>query len=305
MSHQLTLKQPIEAVGVGVHTGEKVYLTLRPAPVDTGIIFRRIDLDPVVEIPAVLQYVGDTSLCTCLSREGVRIATVEHLLSAFSAFGIDNAYVDVTAAELPIMDGSAAPFVYLIKSAGIQVQSALKRYIRIMQSVRVEEGDKWAAFSPYEGFQVQCEIEFEHPVIRASNQVAVFDAGEHSYEHTVSRARTFGFLSQYEAIRQRNMALGASLENAVVLDEFRVLNQDGLRDPDEFAKHKLLDMMGDVYLLGHALIGKVVGHKSGHTLNSRLLAALLAEESAYEWVTFPEGRAPLCSVLAAQPVVSV
>jgi len=288
MVRQRTLKNRVKATGVGVHTGEKVYLTLRPAAPNTGIVFRRVDLDPVVEIPASVEYISDTSLCTCLAKNGVRVGTVEHLLSALSAFGIDNLYVDVTSSEIPIMDGSSGPFVFLLQSAGILEQDELKKFIKIKKKVVVEDGDKMASIEPYSGFKVSCGIDFDHPVFKKTSQTATLDFSSSSYVKEISRARTFGFLSQYEAIRQQNLALGASLDNAIVLDEFKVLNQDGLRYPDEFVKHKILDVVGDMYLLGHSLIGAFTGIKSGHTLNSQLLQKLLSEESAWEVVTFKD-----------------
>lgn len=286
MINQRTLKNVVRATGVGVHTGEKVYLTLRPAPANVGIIFRRVDLDPVVEIPAGVCHIGDTSLCTCLAKGNTRIGTVEHLLSALAAFGIDNLYVDVTSSELPIMDGSSAPFVFLIKSAGIQEKNVLKKFMRIKETVEVRDGDKYAAIKPYDGFKVSFEIDFKHPIFKSGPQFATLDFSSTSYEKEVSRARTFGFLSQYEQIRKMNLALGASLDNAIVLDDYKVLNEDGLRYPDEFVKHKILDVIGDLYLLGHSVIGEFVGSKSGHSLNSRLLTALLKRKDAWEIVTF-------------------
>ena len=288
---QRTLKTTIHATGVGVHTGDKVYLTLRPAPVNTGIIFVRVDCSPAVEIPAHSLFVGDTSLCTSLVKEGVRISTVEHLLSALAGLGIDNLYVEVTAPELPIMDGSAAPFVFLIQSAGIVEQHAPKRFIRIKKKVKVAHNDKWASIEPFNGFKVDFTIEFNHPVISDDVQHVVVDFSSLSYVKEVSRARTFGFLSDYELIRKQNLALGASLDNAVVLDEYKILNQDGLRYKDEFARHKILDVIGDLYLMGHSVIGKFKGYKSGHMMNSMLLTKLLADQDAYEIVTFEKDAA--------------
>jgi len=288
MIKQRTLKNAIRATGVGLHTGEKVYLTLRPAPVDTGIVFRRVDLDPPVAIPARAEHVGDTTLSTSLVRDGVRVATVEHLLSAFAGLGIDNAYVDLSASEVPIMDGSAGPFVFLIRSAGIVEQPAPKRFIRIKKPVRVEDGDKWAAFEPFEGFKVAFAIAFDHPVFRSGRQEAVVDFSTTSFVKEVSRARTFGFLRDIERLQAQRLALGGSLDNAVVVDDYRILNEDGLRYEDEFVKHKVLDAIGDLYLLGHSLIGAFYGYKSGHALNNRLLRALMADASAWEEVTFEE-----------------
>ncbi len=293
MIKQRTLKNIIRATGIGVHTGEKVYLTLRPAPIDTGIIFVRADLDPAVEIPARSEFVGDTSLCTCLVKDNVRIATVEHLLSALAGLGIDNLYVEVTAPELPIMDGSAGPFVFLIQSAGVVEQNAPKKFIRIKKKVRVKHEDKWVCMEPYNGFQVDFSIEFDHPVISDDTQDLLLDFSSSSYVKEVSRARTFGFLSDYEYIRKQNLALGASLDNAVVLDEYKILNQDGLRYKDEFVKHKILDVIGDLYLMGYSVIGRFKGYKSGHMMNSMLLSKLMADESAYEVVTFEEDAADM------------
>lgn len=290
---QRTLRHDICAVGVGLHTGEKVYLTLRPAPVDTGIVFRRVDLDPVVELPARAENVGDTRLSTSLGMGKAQVSTVEHLLSAMAGLGIDNAIVDVTAPEVPIMDGSASPFVFLLQSAGIKEQSASKKFIRIKKSVRVEDGDKWAKLEPFEGFKVSLELDYKHPVLKSSNLSATLDFSSTSYVKEVSRARTFGFMSDYEWLRANNLALGGSLDNAVVLDEFRVMNEDGLRYKDEFVKHKILDAVGDLSLLGRSLIGEFSGYKSGHTLNNVLLRTLLADESAWEEVTFAEDEAPI------------
>lgn len=294
MVRQRTLKNIIRATGVGVHTGEKVYLTLRPAPVNTGVVFRRTDLEPVLEIPALAKYIGDTSLCTCLTREDTRIGTVEHLLSALAGMGIDNVYVDLTSPELPIMDGSAGPFVFLIQSAGIEEQNALKRFIRIKREVSVKVDDKFVKVEPYDGFKVSFGIDFDHPLFDDTNQKAEFNFSGSAYMKEVSRARTFGFLSDYEYIRKNNLARGASLDNAIVLDEFKVLNQDGLRYPNELVKHKILDVVGDLYLLGNSMIGSFTGYKSGHALNSQLLQKLLSEQDAWEVVTFDnQDRAPV------------
>ena len=300
MIKQRTLKNVIRATGVGLHTGEKVYLTLRPAAPDSGIIFRRVDLDEPVEIPATPENVGDTTLSTTLIKDGVRISTVEHLLSAMAGLGIDNAYVDLNAAEVPIMDGSAGPFVFLIQSAGIEEQNAPKRFIRIKKSVKVEDGDKWVNFEPFDGFKVAFTIDFDHPAFKEGSQIAEVDFSTTSFVREVSRARTFGFMNQIEQLRANNLALGGSLDNAVVVDDYRVLNEDGLRYVDEFVKHKILDSIGDLYLLGHSLIGSFCGHKSGHALNNELLRALLAQEDAWEEVTFEdESTAPISF---AQPV---
>ena len=286
MIRQRTLKNVIRATGVGLHTGEKIYLTLRPAPVDTGIVFCRVDLGDVVQIPARPEYVGDTRLSTTLVRGDVRISTVEHLLSAMAGLGIDNAYVDLSAAEVPIMDGSAGPFVFLIQSAGIEEQNAAKRFIRIKKPVEVKHEDKIARFVPFDGFKVGFTIEFNHPVFKTDTQHAEIDFSTTSFVKEVSRARTFGFMHEIEQLRERQLALGGSLDNAVVLDDYRVLNEDGLRYRDEFVKHKILDAIGDLYLLGHSLIGAFDGFKSGHALNNELLRALIADETAWEEVTF-------------------
>lgn len=288
MIKQRTLKNIIRAMGVGLHTGQKVFLTLKPAPVDTGIVFRRVDLDPVVEIPARTENVGDTLLSTTLVKDGVRVSTVEHLLSAMAGLGIDNVIVEVSASEVPIMDGSAGPFVFLLQSAGILEQTAAKRFLRIKRKVTVNDGDKWASLEPFDGFKVSFTLDYNHPVLKNSVQEATLDFSTTSYVKEVSRARTFGFLSEYEWLRANNLALGGSLNNAIVLDDYRVINEDGLRYDDELVKHKILDAVGDMYLLGTGLIGAFRGFKSGHTLNNKLLQKLLAKESAYEIVTFED-----------------
>ena len=287
---QRTLKNTIRATGVGLHTGQKIYLTLRPAPTNCGIVFRRTDLPDPVEIKAHPDSVGDTSLSTTLVKDGVRISTVEHLLSALAGLGIDNAYIDVSAAEVPIMDGSAAPFVFLIQSAGITEQPASKRFLRIKRSVCIEDGDKWARFDPYEGFKVAFSIDFDHPVFHGGGHRAELDFSSTSFLKEVSRARTFGFMREIESLHANNLALGGSLDNAIVLDDFRVINDEGLRYEDEFVKHKILDAIGDLYLLGHSLVGSFSAHKSGHALNNRLLRALLAETTAWELVTYNQRR---------------
>ncbi len=301
MVRQCTLKNVIRATGVGLHTGKKVYLTLQPAAVNTGIIFRRVDLDPVVEIPAHAENVGDTMMSTSLTKDGVSISTVEHLLSAFAGLGIDNAYVDVSAAEVPIMDGSAGPFVFLIQSAGIEEQGAAKEFIRIKKPIVVEDGDKSARFEPFEGFKVSFSIEFDHPFFEESSKFASIDFSSTSFVKEVSRARTFGFLKDTEALREKKLVLGGSLNNAVVVDDYRVLNEDGLRYDDEFVKHKILDAIGDLYLLGHSLIGAFEGNKSGHALNNKLLRALLANQDAWELVSFTEQEKSPISFLQALP----
>lgn len=295
MIRQRTLKNVIRATGVGLHTGEKVYLTLRPATANTGIVFRRVDLPEPVLIEASSQNVGETTLSTTLEKNGVRVSTVEHLLSALAGLGIDNAYIDVSAAEVPIMDGSAGPFVFLIQSAGVEEQAAPKRFIRIKRPLRVQDGDKWASFEPYEGFKVTFTIDFDHPAFRDENKTASIDFSSTSFVKEVSRARTFGFMRDIEALRQRRLALGGSLDNAIVVDNYRVLNEEGLRYADEFVKHKILDAIGDLYLLGHSLIGSFTGYKSGHGLNNQLLRELLAQQDAWESVTFAEDEPmPIC-----------
>ena len=288
MIYQKTLRNAVRAKGVGLHSGEQVFLTLRPAPPDTGITFRRVDLDPPVAIAAKLANVGDTRLSTALSSDGVRISTVEHLLSAFSGLGIDNAIVDLNAAEVPIMDGSAGPFVFLIQSAGVEEQYAPKRFLRILRSVEVKSGDKWARFTPYEGFKVGFTIDFNHPLFRGSSRQSEIDFGKTSFVREVSRARTFGFMKDIEKLRENQLALGGSLNNAIVLDDYRVVNDDGLRYRDEFVKHKVLDAVGDLYLLGYSLIGAFTGYKSGHALNNCLLRELVRQQGAWEIVTFQD-----------------
>ena len=290
MINQRTLKNVIRATGVGIHTGEKVFMTLRPAAVNTGIVFRRTDLDPAVEVPAFATNVGDTSMNTTLEVDGVRVSTVEHLMSAFAGLGIDNAYVDLSNAEVPIMDGSAGPFVFLIQSAGIEEQSAAKRFIRVREPVEVRRDDKWARFDPYDGFRVSFKIDFNHPVFRSHQSFASVDFSTTSYLKEIARARTFGFMRDIEMLRERNLVLGGSMDNAVVLDDYRVLNEDGLRYEDEFVKHKVLDAIGDLYLLGHGLIGAFSGYKSGHELNNLLLRTLLEQPAAWEEVTFDDSE---------------
>jgi UDP-3-O-[3-hydroxymyristoyl] N-acetylglucosamine deacetylase len=294
MIKQRTLKNVIRATGVGLHTGKKVLLTLRPATANTGIIFRRVDLDPTVEIPAKPKYVGDTSLSTTLVKDNIRISTVEHLLSALAGFGIDNVFVDLTADEVPIMDGSAGPFVFLIQSAGIAEQNVAKEFLRIKEKVRVERDGKWAMFEPFDGFKVGFSIEFDHPVFNQNNCHAEIDFSTTSFVKEVSRARTFGFMRDVELLQQKNLVLGGSLDNAVVVDDYRILNEDGLRYADECVKHKILDAIGDLYLLGHSLIGAFKGHKSGHALNNTLIRELLLNEDAWELVSFEtEYKAPI------------
>ncbi len=286
MIKQRTPKKVIQATGVGLHSGEKVLLTLHPAPINTGIVFRRTDLSPVVEIPATYDNVCDTLLCTTLQHDGVKVATVEHLLSALAGLGIDNAYVDINAPELPIMDGSAAPFVFLIQSAGIKEQNAAKRFIRILKPVRLEENGKSVQFLPFDGYKVSFQIDFEHPVFTGKPQSAEFNFSTTSYVKQVCRARTFGFLSDYEKLRENDLAKGGSLDNAIVVDDYRVLNEDGLRFDHELVMHKVLDAIGDLYLLGSGLIGAFEGFKSGHELNNKLLRELMKHEEAWEYTYF-------------------
>ena len=303
MIKQRTLKNVIRATGVGIHSGEKVFMTLRPAAVDSGIVFRRVDLKEPVEIVARAEHVGDTSLSTTLTRGDVRIMTVEHLLSALAGLGIDNAYVDLSAPEVPIMDGSAGPYVFLIQSAGIEEQNAAKRFIRIKKSIRVEDGDKWARFEPFDGFKVGFTIDFNHPIFTRSTSSAEIDFSTTSFVKEVSRARTFGFMKDIEMLRDRKLVLGGSMDNAIVLDDYRILNEDGLRYEDEFVKHKILDAIGDLYLLGRSLIGAFYGYKSGHQLNNQLLRTLLADHTAWEEVTFDDpADAPISYAHPAQAV---
>ncbi|MDB5902603.1 MAG: lpxC [Betaproteobacteria bacterium] len=286
MIYQRTLKNVIRATGVGLHTGEKVYLTLRPAAADTGIVFRRIDLAEPVDIKAEPYAVGDTRLSSCLQKDGVRVSTVEHLMSALAGLGVDNVYVDLTAGEVPIMDGSAGPFVFLLQSAGIEEQKATKKFIRVLKTVEVRSGDKWVRFDPYNGFKLDLAIDFNHPVLERTRQSVTIDFSTTSYVKEVSRARTFGFMQDVEMMRAQGLGLGGSLDNAIVMDEYRVLNSDGLRYDDEFVKHKVLDAIGDLYLLGHPLIGAFSGYKSGHALNNALLRSLLEQREAWEYVRF-------------------
>jgi UDP-3-O-[3-hydroxymyristoyl] N-acetylglucosamine deacetylase len=286
MLRQRTLKTLVSASGVGLHTGRKARISLRPAPADTGIVFRRVDLASPTDIPARADLVGDTRLASCLMRGEAKVHTVEHLMSALGGLGIDNAYIDLDAPEVPIMDGSAAPFVLLIQQAGIVEQAAPKRFLRVTRRVQVTDGDKWARLDPYDGYQLSFSIEFKHPVIERSTQSVSVDFAEASYLKEIARARTFGFMHEVETLRESGLALGGGLDNAVVLDEYRVLNAEGLRFADEFIRHKILDAIGDLYLLGKPLLAAFSAHKSGHALNNRLLRALLAERGALETVSF-------------------
>ncbi len=287
MIKQRTIKQAVQETGIGLHKGEKVTMTLRPAPANTGIVFRRVDLDPCVDIPAKANAVGDTMLCTCLSNnDGVSIHTVEHLASALAGLGIDNIVIEVDSHELPIMDGSASPFIFLLQSAGIEELNAPKQFIRVKKPIRVEDGDKWAELVPFDGFKVDFRIDFDHPVISQTRQHMVMDFDSASYVNEVSRARTFGFMRDLEYMNAHNLALGGSMENAVALDDFRVLNPEGLRYDDEFLKHKILDAVGDLYLCGHSIIGALNAFKTGHGLNNKLLNAMLADRTSWEFVTY-------------------
>lgn len=288
MLKQRSLKSTIRATGVGLHSGVKVTLVLRPAVPDTGIVFRRVDLDPVVEMKADPYGVGDTRMASCLEKDGAKIGTVEHLMSALAGLGIDNIYVDVDAPEIPIMDGSASPFVFLLQSAGVEEQPALKKFLRVKKAVEVVDGDKWARLEPFDGFRLTFSIRFNHPAVDQTGTEVVVDFAADSYIREVSRARTFGFTQDVEAMREQGLALGGSLDNAIVMDEYRVLNADGLRYADEFVKHKVLDAVGDLYLAGHPLLAAFTAHKSGHAMNNRLLRALLADETAWELVTFAD-----------------
>jgi len=286
MLRQRTLKSLIRASGVGLHTGQKVRMTLRPAPPETGVVFRRVDLPTPVDIPARADAVGETRLSSCLIRDGAKVYTVEHLMSALGGLGVDNVFVDLDAPEVPIMDGSASPFVLLIQQAGIEQQRAPKRFLRVTRRIEVTDGDKWARLEPYEGYRLSFSIDFRHPVIERSTQSVVIDFADNAYLKEIARARTFGFMHEVESLRESGLALGGGLENAVVLDEYRVLNAEGLRFADEFIRHKLLDAVGDLYLLGKPLLGAFSAHKSGHALNNRLLRAALAQPGALETVSF-------------------
>ncbi|MBL6750148.1 MAG: UDP-3-O-acyl-N-acetylglucosamine deacetylase [Nevskia sp.] len=304
MIRQKTLRQPVRAGGIGLHSGRKVYMSLLPAGADTGIVFRRVDLNPPREIPALARHVGETTLSSNLVLDGVKVATVEHLMSALCGLGIDNCVVELSSPEVPIMDGSAAPFVFLIQSAGIHEQQAPRRFLRVRQAVQVTDGDKWARLEPYDGFRLGFHIDFDHPLLKATAQQAVVEFSPAAYVREVSRARTFGFMREFEFLRSRSLALGASLENAVAVDEYRVLNQDGLRYDDEFVRHKILDAVGDLYLLGQPLLGAYSAFKSGHALNNKLARALLADESAWESVIFEEDRGT-SAVPGARPATAL
>ncbi len=301
MIKQRTVRNIIRAKGVGLHTGQDIYLTLRPAPVDSGIIFRRVDLDPVVEILAKAENVGETTLSSTIVSNGVKVSTVEHLLSAMAGLGIDNAYVDVSAPEVPIMDGSSGHFVFLLQSAGIHEQDAPKKFIRVKKKITVKGADKEASFMPFEGFKISFTIEFDHPVFKKRPSQASVDFSSTSFVREVSRARTFGFMQQVDELRANNLALGASLDNGIAVGDDDIVNEDGFRSDDEFVKHKMLDAIGDLYLLGYSLIGEYVGHKSGHELNNKLLLTLLADKDAWELVTFEDANSAPISYM--QPVL--
>ena len=286
MIRQRTVKSLVNAIGVGLHTGARVNLTLRPAPANTGIVFRRTDLPEPRDFIVAPERVTDTRLCSALEGNGAKVATVEHLMSALAGLGIDNLFIDLDGPEVPILDGSAAPFVYLLQSNGIETLNAAKRFIRVKKTVRVEDGDKWAEFSPHEGYTLTFRIDFDHPVFRQSAKEMRIDLATQSYVKEVSRARTFGFMNEVEYLRSHGLALGGTLDNAIVMDEFRVLNSDGLRYADEFVKHKVLDAVGDLYLTGHPILGAFTAYKSGHGLNNKLLSTLMADTTAWEWAVF-------------------
>ncbi|QET03586.1 MULTISPECIES: UDP-3-O-acyl-N-acetylglucosamine deacetylase [Cupriavidus] len=302
MLKQRTIKSLVKTVGIGLHSGRKVTLSLRPAPVDAGIVFTRVDLPEPVEIPVAASAIGDTRLASVLQKNGARVSTVEHLMSACAGLGIDNLYVDVDAEEIPIMDGSAASFVFLLQSAGIEEQSAAKRFIRVKKAVEVREGDKLARLEPFFGFKLAFTIDFRHPAVDKTGQTFSIDFADTSYVREIARARTFGFAHEVEALREMGLARGGSLDNAIVLDEHRMLNNEELRYGDEFVRHKILDAIGDLYVIGHPLIGAYVAHKSGHGLNNQLLRALLADQEAYEIVTFDKVEdAPVAFLPQVQP----
>ncbi|ACE85301.1 UDP-3-O-acyl-N-acetylglucosamine deacetylase [Cellvibrio japonicus] len=288
MLKQRTLKNPIRATGVGLHTGKPIQLTLLPAPADFGIVFRRVDLNPPVEIPANPYNVGETTLSTCLIKGDVRVSTVEHLMSAMAGLGVDNAVIELDSAEIPIMDGSAGPFVFLIQSAGVLEQDAPKKFLRVKKEVTLRDGDKYASFTPFDGFKVNFSIEFDHPVFRDRRPQTEVEFSTASFVKEVSRARTFGFMHEIEYLRSKGLAQGGSMANAIVVGEYRILNEDGLRFEDEFVKHKILDAIGDLYMLGHGLLADFRAHKSGHSLNNRALRLLLEQKDAWEWVTFED-----------------
>ena len=301
MLKQRTLKTLVRTTGVGLHSGAKVTLVLRPAAPDTGIVFHRLDLTPSVTLKADPFGVGDTRMASCLEKDGAKVGTVEHLMSALAGLGIDNVHVDVDAAEIPIMDGSASPFVYLLQSAGIEEQNVPKKFIRVRKPVEVKEGDKWAKLEPHDGFRLSFSIVFNHPAVDQTGNFVTVDFADNSYIREVSRARTFGFTQDVEALREQGLALGGSLENAIVMDEYRVLNAEGLRYTDEFVKHKVLDAVGDLYLAGHPLLAAFSAHKSGHAMNNKLLRALLADQTAWEFATFEDEALAPATVVRLYP----
>ena len=297
MLPQRTLKKIVKTVGIGLHSGKKVELVLRPAAANTGIIFRRVDLDPIIDIKAEAETVGETMLSTTLVKDGVKVSTIEHIMSALAGLGIDNAYIDINAVEVPIMDGSAAPFVFLIQSAGIEEQFAAKKFVKITKPIKFENKSGWAELTPFDGFKIDFEIDFAHPAVKETRQYLSLDLSNQSYAREISRARTFGFMRDVELMRSKNMGLGGSLANAVVLDDFRILNQDGLRYEDEFVKHKMLDAVGDLYTIGHGIIGAYHGYKSGHAINNLLLRELLVQQDSWEIITLgQEKKAPVSLV---------
>jgi len=304
MIKQRTLKNEIRATGVGLHTGKKVYITLRPAPVDAGIVFRRVDLSPAVEISAKADNVKETTLSTTLVQDGVKVSTIEHLMSALAGLGIDNAIVELSAGEVPIMDGSAGPFIFLLQSAGIQEQNAAKKFIRIKKELTVNDGDKEATFLPSEGFKISFTIDFDHPVFKGKKLDTVVDFSTTSYVKEVSRARTFGFMHEIEYMRSKGLAKGGSVDNAIVVDKYRILNEDGLRYEDEFVKHKVLDAIGDLYTVGYSLLGEYRAYKSGHGLNNKALRELLKRPECWEIVTFEEEQ-QASPISYAQPLIAV
>ena len=282
MLKQRTLSNSIRASGVGLHSGEKVNMTLRPAAKDTGIIFRRLDIEPIQQIPALAKSVIDTMLGTTIAKKNASVMTVEHLLAAFAGLGIDNALIDLDGPEVPIMDGSSASFIFLIESAGIEEQNASKKFLRIKKNIRVEDGEKFAEFKPYNGYRISFEIDFDHPMIKSKLTKLSVDFSTLTFLKEISRARTFGFLKEIETLRSKNLALGGSLDNAIVFDDYRILNQDGLRYQDELVRHKILDVVGDLYLMGHILVGEFNGYKSGHELNNKLILKLYTDQTAWE-----------------------
>jgi UDP-3-O-[3-hydroxymyristoyl] N-acetylglucosamine deacetylase len=308
MIGQRTVKSQVRATGVGLHTGARVNLTLRPALPETGIVFRRIDLPVPCDFVVAPERVTDTRLCSALEGNGAKVATVEHLLSALAGLGIDNVFIDLDGPEVPILDGSAAPWVYLLQAAGIETQAAPKRFMRVLKTVRIEEGEgasyKWAQFEPHEGYTLSFRIDFDHPVFRQSAKEMHIDLARESYVKEVSRARTFGFMNEVEYLRSNGLALGGTLDNAIVMDEFRVLNSDGLRYADEFVKHKVLDAVGDLYLTGHPILGAFSAYKSGHGLNNRLLRALTEDASAWEWATFEDAASTPVGLLNLYPLAA-